>query len=303
MITIQFIDAAFEIFAGGPGSGPTSPCPQCGPHHGMLHTAEPGDIVKLLPGGIVRHSMGPKQDVPPGHKFKIVNVMPKIGSNDQKVTITPVKGIPKHLEKRYTYYADLHHLALVKKLDPDALGKLPAFTKPWFKDITVPSVKKEFGIKDVPMSKTIMKTTTNDGAKLTWVKPQVSQETTPKNLEEISREAHSLKGKFGLQSHTSTIPDIEGMNKYTKVYDTTKTPLESRSVSKGATVWVSPTTHGGKLKGISVREQNYTTHAQILSTLSFNYKNAAKAVGMLKQRYGINTSLNKLRIRGQATRG
>jgi len=173
----------------------------------MLHTTEPGDIVKLLPGGVVRHSMGPKQDVPAGHRFKVVNVMPKIGSNDQKVTITPIKGIPKHLEKQYTYYADLHHLALVKKLDPDALGKLPAFTKPWFKDIQVPSVQKEFGIKPVPQSKVIMRTTTADGAKLTWVKPHVEGDPKPKDLNTLSQTAHSLKGKFDLQTTTSTIPN------------------------------------------------------------------------------------------------
>lgn len=295
MITIELVYAAFEIFSGGPGSGPNSPCPQCGPH-GQGH-AEAGDLVRLKEGGEIRHSKGPKQDVQPGTRFTVVNVLPKIGSNDQKISVTPVKD-SQHLEKKFTYYTDLHHVQVLKKMDDDALGKLPAYTKSWFKDVKVPSVQREFGIKNVPSSKVIMKTTTSDGAKLTWVKPHVLGEPTPKNLEDISRESHGLKGKFSMTTQTNTIPDAPDTNKYTKIYDTARSPLESRSTSKGATVWVSPTTSEGKLKGISVREQNYTTHAQILSTLTFDYKNGAKAVGMLQQRYGIKTSLNKLRLGG-----
>src|SRR5580692_6676461 len=145
-------------------------------------------------------------------------------------------------------------------------------------------------IKPVPKDQVLMHTTTNDGASLTYVK---TPQTSDQDARKLSDQEHSLKGKFSLLTGVGVKED--GANRTTRVYDTTRTPLESRSVAKGTTVYVSSKTSGGKIIGIDIREQNQGTHAQKVSTATFSYKNAAAAIGMLKSRYGITTSLKRLR--------
>jgi hypothetical protein len=288
------IQAVIEIYAGGIGSGPNAPCPQCGPH-----SFKEGDKVTLKRGTSVVH---PKS----GGKFKfdndeqgtVVNMLPKVGNADQMVAVQ-LHHPPEDLGTGMPTYARANDLVLhtpATNISPwsspskmTTKGNLkPSFDKSGH--IVAPD-PHGITIKPVQKSQVIMHTTTNDGASLTWVKTPQTSEAEAKNL---ANEEHSLKGKFNLLTGVG-VKDEDGQNRTTRVYDTTRTPLESRSVSRGSTVYVSSKTSGGKITGVNVREQNTGHYAQKISTASFSYKNAAAAIGMLKQRYGIVTSLKRLR--------
>lgn len=285
------LQSTISIYAGGTGSGPTAPCPQCGPH-GIGE----GDKVKVKDGAHIINQGGSKMSFAPGTVATVVNILPKVGTADQMAGIISVKD-QKDGKFGNMGHVKIDDLVLHQKMHEEALGKLPLFTKSWFKNPTVPEYKKQ-DIQPVSKKSVIMQTTTHDGAKLTWVKPQDEAKPSYKSMQQLSQEPHSLKGKF---TRTVNAPGYDpelnekGTNRNASVYDTSKTPAESREVNKGATVWVSTNTSGGKITGVSIKEANYVKPAARTNTIQFDYQNAAKAVGMLKQRYGISTSLAKMR--------
>lgn len=289
------IEATIEIYAGGQGSGPNAPCPQCGPQGGIKE----GDRVKFTKDHKVTSTGGAKYQFQPDTVAKVISVMPKVGHGDQMVGVLSEKD-QKEGKFGNVGYVKMNDLILHEPRHsenpfstPGKISKgnyVPAFDK---QGKVVAPDPNAITIKPVPASQTIMHTTTADGASLTWIK---SPRHTEEDIKNISKEEHSLKGKFSL---LSTVPAGElnnpGETRTTRVYDTTRTPLESRSVNKGATVWVSGITSKGKITGINIKEQQYGKHAQIENTYDFKYKNAAAGIGMLKSRYGIVTSLKRLR--------
>lgn len=288
------IEATIELYAGGQGSGPTAPCPQCGPHH-----INEGDRVTFKDDHTITSVGGGKYKFKPGTTAKVVSVMPKIGNADQMASVLSDQDQKegKYGNVGYVKVSDLvlHEARNVVSPYSQQTGKVnrkgdytPAFDKSG--KVVAPD-PRSIQIKPVQKSQVLMHTTTNDGASLTWVKSPQTSEAEAKNL---SEQDHILKGKFKLLTATG-VKDTDGQNRVTRVYDTTHTPLESRSVEKGTTVWISSKTSGGKITAITIREQNYAMHSQKTSMAQFEYKNAAAAVGMLKTRYGINTSLKKLR--------
>ena len=282
------IQAAIELYFGGPGSGPNAPCPNCGPHNKIQHQLQEGDTVKLThPAKMFHEKSGDNRTIPAGTKATVLNILPKVGTADQMMSV--------HVEGHDPDYIPMNHAELSHARTED----LPIYTKPWFK----PSPESDKAwrkqdIQPVPKSQTIMTTTTSDGAKLTWVKPKDEEAPDYKSMQQLSREPHSLKGDFIRQA---TVPvynpksDEQGKNTVTRMYDTSLTPQQARMSNSGATIWVKGTTSEGKITGVNIREQNYTQHAQTTSTITFEYKNSAKAVGMLKKRYGISLNLKSLR--------
>jgi hypothetical protein len=291
-IVIQMnLGSTISIYAGGVGSGPTAPCPSCGPH-GIGQ----GDKVKVKEGAKITTQGGSKMSFTPGTVATVVSVLPKVGTADQMAGIISVKD-QKDGKFGNMGHVKLDDLILHEKMHEEALGKLPLFTHSWFKNPQVPEYKKQ-DIQPAPKKSVIMQTTTHDGAKLTWVKPAEETKPSYKSMQQLSREPHDLKGKFNrIVNAPGYAPGLneKGITRNASVYDTSRTPAEGREAKTGATVWVSTNTSKGKISGVSVREANYTYPAARTSTIQFDYQNAAKAVGMLKQRYGISTSLAKMR--------
>lgn len=254
-----------NIYAGGEGSGPNAPCPQCGPHK---HGFEEKDIVKLKnPDTLYNFKTGNIDKFGSGLKAVVVNVLPKVGDNPQMVKVNIMPPTKKHEADQFRYF----------KADDLSLHKTEAIS---------PEVSK------VRPSQTLLKFKTSDGADVTWVKPQLQKEQTVKSLDDLSRDKHYLYGKFGAISRfDKPMQDRPGYSRVSRLYDTT---IQKAYLTKGtnAVVWVDVYKQKGKIKDVKINEQNYTTYGtKTRGTITFSYKNAAKAVGMLKARYGITQKL------------
>lgn len=282
-----------DLYAGGQGSGPKSPCPQCGPHTGRAF--EHGDTVKLKEGATVHNPQtGEHYKVKPGRKMTVINILPKVGTAEQMVAVNIGSRHNVGLEgTRNLAYAKMSDLVLHAPAHPDIFEKMPLWTKPWFKPTPEsPKEWRKLDIQPVPRSQVVMQTTTHDGARLTYVKPQGEKEEDPKNL---SAKEHNQKGEFVLTNKVAGQEDRPGYTRNTRIYDTSGMPAHFHT-GPGSTVWVSSYVKEGKISDVVVREQNYTTHGQKTSAYEFAYKKgAANASGMLNNRYGIKLSMKRLR--------
>ena len=269
----------FEILAGGQGSGPSAPCPQCGPH-----AIDKGDIVKTKAEvKMYNGKTGNIDTLPPGTKMTVLNVLPKVGTGDQMVSVNTKSHDPEYMK-----LADVTlHKPLHKPLHQDELGKLPVWTHRWSRNPQAPANKAQ-DIQPVPKGQVISKFKTADGANVTWVRPSTDQPKEEKTLKEISQESHNLKGKFELTD------SVQGLDHVTKIYETTGSPAHLQTGSNG-TVYVHTYADGNKIRGVVIQEQNSTNYGmKTRGIMSFDYRNTAKAVGMLKSRYGIKTTLTRI---------
>lgn len=251
---------AFTILAGGPGSG-------CrGPHCGRPHSIEPGDVVKLNKDVKFFNTKTSNFDlVKAGSKVVVVNVLHKV-NEDHMISVKP--KLSKYGDAEYVKMSDV---TLHRPGNTDQVEE----------------------IKPVPKSQVIVKTTTSDGADLTVVRPVEEQEKDPKTLADIAQEAHYLKGRFARLETVPGLQDRPGYKRVTRIYDVQGLPSHFH-VGAGATVWVSKYTRGGKTKEIVIQEQNYTTYGiKTRGIMEWRYKNTGKALGMLKQRYGISYKLGR----------
>lgn len=279
------------IHAGGPGSGPNAPCPQCGPHGGK--TISEGDTVKMKSGAkVFNPQTGERYDFPKGTKLTVVHVLPKVGNADQIVSVT-TGG--KHEDVRPTAYAnmadlELHKSGITHQVTPVAPNELPLWSNPKFH----PQVKewKKLDIQPVPKSKVVTRYKSADGANVTVVKPADDKsETSTKNL---ATTESRFKGKFQLMEK------VEGADgQTTRIYDSSNIPATgwkreggSAASKPGATVWV----HRYANK-VVIQEQSYTRWSgKTKGLVTFRYKNIGKAFGMMKRRYGISIKLSKGRF-------
>jgi hypothetical protein len=254
---------AFSIYGGGIGSGPTAPCPQCGPK--IAHKLESGDTVKTkAPVIMFNLKTGNNVTLPPGTKATVLHVLPKVADNPQLVSIN-VKG---H-DPEYMKHDDLEFHKLGDK------GQAPE-------------------LKPVRPSKTILKFKTADGADVTWVRPHVENEKDTKTLKDIAQEPHSLKGGFELTQSLKGIQDRPGYVRVTKVYETTGMPFYLQK-GRNAVLYVNTYSQKNKIKNVVIQEQNLGQYGNKSSgVLSFDYKNTAAAVGMLKSRYGVIQQMKRL---------
>lgn len=273
------------IHAGGPGSGPNAPCPQCGPHGGKQ--IEKGDTVKMKPGAqVFNPNTGEKYHFAPGTKLRVVHVMPKIGNADQIVSVTTGK---KDDDVRSTAYAKmddlvLHKSGIVHLVSPGPVAnELPKWADPTFKNPKAPGWK-ELDIQPVPKSQVQVKYKTADGANVTVVRPAEQKE---KDLRDLTKEEHRFKGQF---ERTNTIKSEKEGTHTTRVYTTSSYPAHLQGA--GATVWV----HRYPDR-VVIQEQNTAKHGyKITGITTFEYKNIGKAFGMMKSRYGISIKLSNTRF-------
>lgn len=291
-----------RILAGGAGSGPNAPCPQCGPSHSdHSHSPSPardpiskGDQVRTKTEVTMFNKKNGNIDkVPAGTVMHVLNVLPKVGHADQMVSV----DAGKKYDAEYMKLSDVEmHKPLKEKfaLNPKGDFDNPLFSKPGFKPKT--DEEKDADIKPVRKSDTIIKFQTADGANVTWVKPHGEQsEYTPKTMQELSTTAHPQKGNFSQIDVVKGIQDRSGYARVTRMYDTSNLPAYHQTKS-GASVWVDSYVRKGSIKEVKVHEQSYVKYGnKIRGGITFSYKNSAQAVGMLKSRYGITTTLDKLR--------
>src|ERR1700679_1952654 len=116
----MLLSSSIAIYAGGVGSGPNAPCPQCGPHGGI----NKGDKVKLNPAAVVRNpKSGAKTTFDPDTIAIVNNVLPKVGNADQMVGI-----VSEHDQKNGKYgnmgYVKMQDLTLHKAVGHEAYGKI-----------------------------------------------------------------------------------------------------------------------------------------------------------------------------------
>lgn len=282
---IMNIRSLLTILAGGAGSGPNAPCPQCGPHN-----FKEGDRVKVKSGiPVTNPKSGAKTLWKEGSIATINNVLPKVPGQDQMV------GIESEKDQKQGKFGNMGYVKVqdITLHSPRSEHDLPVWTKSWSRNPIAP-VHKRMDIQPVPEKQVIMRTKTADGARLTWVKPADEKEETIRSLKQIASEDHSMKGDFALIDKVKGIQDRVGTSRNTRIYDTSGMPAPYQT-GRGTTLQVSSYLQKGRIRSITVEEQNYTTHAQRLSTMTFEYKNAAAAVGMLSSRYGIKTTLARLR--------
>jgi hypothetical protein len=259
MNIIQTID----VFAGGPGSGCHGD--NCG-RPSLGHKIEPGDKVKLkAPITVWNQKTGNNDTYHPGKVATVVNVLPKVFDADQMVSVQ----VHKNHDPEYT---KMDNIELHKPGNADQVEE----------------------IKPVRAGKIIIKFETSDGAQVTWVKPQDAPQHDIKSIMQMAEDKHSLKGQFALIDSMKGVQDRPGFARVTKLYDTSGMPSHLQQ-GKAATLYVNTYSRGGGIRQIVVQEQNTTTFSQkSKGMLEFDYKNAAAAVGMLKERYGIKTSLSRL---------
>lgn len=269
----QTISTLPLLEAGGAGSGPNAPCPQCGPHSGYTstkgHAVEEKDIVRInKPDTLYNFKTGNIDKFESGKlKGVVVNVLPKVGTNPQMVRVNILPPTKKH-EQDNTRYFKMSDVELHKLGNTDQV-----------KDI-----------KPVSKGKVLTKFKTADGATVTWIKPQAESEKGPRDF---TKEEHYLKGKFGQTESTKGLQDRPGYVRVTKIYETSSIPAYHQKGSNSV-VYVNTYSQKGAIKNVVVQEQNITTYGQKTRYLSFSYKNAAAASGMLKSRYGINAKLKNL---------
>lgn len=262
-----------DVFAGGPGSGCNPDKGHCGRPVGSKHEIEEGDQVKLkVPVVLYNMKTGNNDKNVMNQPARVEKILPKIGSNEQMIKVNVIPTY-KHHEK------DLHQFVKVSDVKLDKLGSVAQVTE----------------VKPVPKSKVITKFKTADGADVTWVRPHVDHEEDVKSLKEIAESKHYMSGKFAQIDVVKGIQDKPGYKRVTRMYDTSNYPAPYQKGS-GASVWVDAYTRKGKITNVRIAEQNYTTYGtKTRGVLTFNYKNAAAGVGMLKSRYGITTKLSRLR--------
>jgi hypothetical protein len=272
-----------EILAGGPGSGPNAPCPECGPHHKQI---DEGDTVRLKKEvSLYNKRTGNNDKLPAGQKAVVVGVLPKIGNAEQMVKVNvlaPSKHHEESLEHVKMADVELHKSGLTHQVNPIGKQDLPMYSKPGFHP-TAPGWK-ELDIQQVKKSQVLMKTKTSDGANLTVVRPKSEKESDPKTLKDLAKTPSPFKGTF------NPIETVSGAdNQTTRIYETGKASYAHEKEGPGAVVWVHQ--YLGKLV---IQEQSYLRWSQKRQGLiSFEYKNRAAGLGMLKKRYGIKIGLRE----------
>lgn len=265
--------STISIYAGGPGSGCNPTAGKCGRHPGLQ---EEDKVLLKVP--VKSWSGNPekvgsfKKTWPVGTEVTVVKVLPKVGDQPEKVLVQFPNPIGSQSKKPVGQmeYVNKEDVFLHKpRTDPQIEPGKVVRTK----------VKQTF--------------TSNDGAKVTILKPAGDKEKFTQNL--ASKE-HSLRGEFKLEAARwiNGVSDRDGLVMKSRIYSADQ---KNGPQGAGTTVWIhrytDPETR--KVKGITVVEQNYGQYKYKFGELkAFRYKNAGSASGMLSRRYGIRIPLRGL---------
>jgi hypothetical protein len=249
----------YRIKAGGPGSG-------C---HGSNCGRPPlkeGDIVKIQkPISVWNQKTGNNDKYPIGTKATVINVLPKIGTAVQQISVQ----VKKYHDPTYFGANDV-------KLHK-AAGPTTVETDP------------------VPKSKIKQQFTSNDGAQVTIVKTPEQKEYDPKTIKDLANQSSRYKGQF------EQIDKVNGLGgNITRMYDSSKVPSTAwgkdgpatAASRPGATVWVHRYSDH-----VTIEEQSYQKWGlRTRGMVQWKYNNIGQAFGMLKKRYGISIPLSKERF-------
>lgn len=264
-----------ELRAGGPGSGPNAPCPQCGPgsKSGDGNVKAPkapsavpikeGDTVKIKkPISVWNQKTGNNDVYQPGKKVVVLNVLPKVGTADQMISVQVSR----------------HHDADYMKMNDVELHK---------------SVGGTITPEPVPNSKVKVQYLSSDGAQVTVVKTPQNKEYDPQTLKEMAGRPSSFKGDFErLEKVVPVAKEIAEEYMPDKYEPHTSYIFDaSKESGVGATVWVHRYDDH-----VTVQEQHYTRFSHIDKPLiTWRYDNVEKARVMLSKRYSIKIGYNELK--------
>lgn len=264
------IQTAIDLYAGGPGSGCHGP--NCGrPRKNFdegdhVHTIDKGTGVHVIHWG--------REEFPAGTKGRIVKVMDSIPNQPDRVVVSVSKKdsptAPKGFVRHYIMEQDnlVVHKAAGKPFDP---GKIRT--------------------PNVPESKVLSRSKSEDGVKYTIVKPSQDDRVGTRGATNFSNREHSLKGQF-------SEPERVGQFLTKQDYQEGKNAVQSwvyeakRPDGSGAVVWLMKDKQPGQPQSIVIREENYTQDkAKYGTPRIFEYKNQAQAFSVMNNRYGVKMTM------------
>ena len=149
-----------------------------------------GDTVKVLKPIVAwNQKTGNNDTYPAGKKATVVNVLPKVGTASQQISVQ----VKKHHDPTY-FGAD--DVKLHKSAGPTTIETEP-----------------------VPKSKIKQQFTSNDGSQVTIVKTQETRDYEPRTIKDLANQSSRFKGQF------DQVEKVAGAdNQTTRVYDTSKVP-------------------------------------------------------------------------------
>lgn len=252
-----------RIYAGGQGSGPNAPCPQCGPKHGNVGIKE-GDVVKIKkPITVWNQKTGNNDTYHPGKKVIVLNVLPKVGHADQMISVQ----VHKHHDAEYMKMNDVElHKSVGSTIEPEEVQK----------------------------SKIKVQYISNDGAQVTVVKTNPeTKEYDPLTLQEMAQRASSFKGSFDRLEKVGNLPKEVAEEYMPDRYEAHTSYIydASKPNGTGTTVWVHRYPDH-----VTVQEQHYMKYGHIDRPLiTWRYDNVEKARKMLSKRYSIKVGHKELK--------
>lgn len=260
---------AIVIYAGGPGSGCNPKVGKCGRPSSSGSKPSQGDKV-LLTKPVDMHyakygvtSIGTKKTMPVGTSAKVINVVPKVGSNPEMLTIK------------------------VKKMHSVVVPTDSVFVHKYATE----------NIKPADVSKRYVKNKyeTADGAKVTLIKDK--KLPTDPEPRKVTQNEHKLKNRF--KDITGALYQIgfKGPAKnFIKIFGEPSSNSKvffarakgDTDAMRGTTVWVHRNLDAKTAQIVEITTGQYG-HTE--TARKFNYKNLGSASGMLNRRYGIRFSL------------
>lgn len=274
--------STLELYAGGPGSGPTAPCPQCGPHSGRQPKYQEGDWVRILRPTQALSAVQKKGSQNllvyprartgtrmPGEIGKVVKVLPAVGHNQEMVQLT----FGKKGETEFVPIKDVEfYKGAGKVMDPQIQSK--------------PMSDRQAQRKaDLP-----------EGGRYGQAKPLSDQRPT-RNAPNYEGREHPLKGMLEPVDQVMGFSDNQdhpGQNLKSFIYQADKPD------GGGSVVWVHRYSDevSGKVSNTVIAEVNYTDNKFKYGTpKEFSYKNPVMAFKTLRDRYGIQMKMKDWRYR------
>lgn len=267
--------STIRILAGGSGSGPTAPCPQCGPH-GKTTQYREGDKVRILkPLRIYNDKTSNFKTIQPGKVGKVELVLPAIGHNSEMIKIK----FGRNFTEEYVPTGDVEfHRIAGKPLDPGG-GKRQIKSKP-------------LDEKDAQMKVKIP-----TGGRYGLVKPDEGPRDS-RGVTNFENRAHPMKGQYEEIDKVTGFSDTQAhpdQNLRTFIYE-----AKDADTGKGSVVWVHRYSDDktGKVKQTVIGEVNYKdSNFRYSAPKQFTYKNPALAFKTLRDRYGIQMKLKDWKYR------
>jgi len=321
-----------RIKAGGVGSGPNAPCPQCGPKSGKDKNTESGEKFKGPKGGKTPKPLGdvgfqPISGKKPSGASKLYE---KYKETQQKGTES-MQHFKEHAPQ--TKGKPINEGDIVKTTKPMTVWNQKTGnndTYPPGKKVTVINILPKVGQADqmisvqvskhhdpdymkmndvvlhksvggtitpepVPTSKIKVQYTSNDGAQVTVVKsPKEPGEYEPKTLKEMASKPSPYKGTFEKLDKVTPVPkEIEEEYMPEKYEKHTTYIFDSETKESGTGVTVYVHRYPDR---VTVQEQHYTRFSHIDKPLiTWKYDNVEKARLMLQKRYSIKIGHKELK--------